>query len=143
MRRVVITGLGIISSIGNNADEVTESLRQGKSGITFSDEYQFYGFRSQVYAKPEIKLEEYVDKRQLRFMGDGAAFNYIAMKQAIEDSGLQDSNISNERTGLIMGSGGPSTKNLFAAHQIVLEKKSPKRMGPYMVTRGMLSLIHI
>ena len=139
MRRVVVTGLGIISSIGNNADEVTESLRQGKSGITFSDEYQFYGFRSQVYAKPEIKLEEYVDKRQLRFMGDGAAFNYIAMKQAIEDSGLQDSNISNERTGLIMGSGGPSTKNLFAAHQIVLEKKSPKRMGPFMVTRCMSS----
>ena len=139
MRRVVITGLGIISSIGNNADEVTESLRQGKSGITFSDEYQFYGFRSQVYAKPEIKLEEYVDKRQLRFMGDGAAFNYIAMKQAIEDSGLEDCNISNERTGLIMGSGGPSTKNLFAAHQIVLEKKSPKRMGPFMVTRGMSS----
>jgi 3-oxoacyl-[acyl-carrier-protein] synthase-1 len=139
MRRVVITGLGIISSIGNNADEVTESLRQGKSGITFSDEYQFHGFRSQVHARPQIKLEEYVDKRQLRFMGDGAAFNYIAMKQAIEDSGLEDCNISNERTGLIMGSGGPSTKNLFAAHQIVLEKKSPKRMGPFMVTRGMSS----
>ncbi len=139
MRRVVITGLGIISSIGNNADEVTESLKKGKSGVTFSDEYQFHGFRSQVHARPKIKLEEYVDKRQLRFMGDGAAFNYVAMKQAIEDSGLEDCNISNERTGLIMGSGGPSTKNLFAAHQIVLEKKSPKRMGPFMVTRGMSS----
>ncbi len=139
MRRVVITGLGIVSSIGNNAEEVSESLKLGKSGVTFSDEYQFHGFRSQVHAMPKIKLEEYVDKRQLRFMGDGAAFNYIAMEQAIEDSGLENSEISNEKTGLIMGSGGPSTKNLFAAHQIVLEKKSPKRMGPFMVTRGMSS----
>lgn len=139
MRRVVITGLGIISSIGNNTDEVTESLRNGNSGITFSDEYQFHGFRSQVHARPKIKLEDLVDKRQLRFMGDGAAYNYIAMQQAIEDSGLEESEVSNERTGLIMGSGGPSTKNLFAAHQIVLEKKSPKRMGPFMVTRGMSS----
>ncbi len=139
MRRVVITGLGIISSIGNNSDEVAESLKKGKSGITFSDEYEFHGFRSQVHARPSIKLEDSVDKRHLRFMGDGAAYNYIAMQQAIEDSGLEESDVSNERTGLIMGSGGPSTKNLFAAHQIVLEKKSPKRMGPFMVTRGMSS----
>ncbi len=139
MHRVVITGLGIVSSIGNNADEVVQSLKKGSSGITFADEYEFYGFRSQVHAKPKIKLEEAVDKRQLRFMGDGAAYNYIAMEQAIKDSGLIESEVSNERTGLIMGSGGPSTKNLFAAHQIVLEKRSPKRMGPFMVTRGMSS----
>jgi len=139
MRRVVITGLGIVSSIGNNASEVTESLKMGCSGITFSDEYEFHGFRSQVHAKPRIKLEDSVDKRQLRFMGDGAAYNYIAMEQAIADSGLTEKDVSNERTGLIMGSGGPSTKNLFAAHQIVLEKRSPKRMGPFMVTRGMSS----
>ncbi len=139
MHRVVITGLGIVSSIGNNAGEVTESLKMGCSGITFSDEYEFHGFRSQVHAKPRIKLEDSVDKRQLRFMGDGAAYNYIAMEQAIADSGLTEKDVSNERTGLIMGSGGPSTKNLFAAHQIVLEKRSPKRMGPFMVTRGMSS----
>ena len=139
MNRVVITGLGIVSSIGNNADEVIQSLKKGSSGITFADEYEFHGFRSQVHAKPKIKLEESVDKRQLRFMGDGAAYNYIAMEQAIKDSGLTESEVSNERTGLIMGSGGPSTKNLFAAHQIVLEKRSPKRMGPFMVTRGMSS----
>lgn len=139
MRRVVITGLGIVSSIGNNIKEVSESLKNGSSGITFSEEYEFYGFRSQVHAKPRIKLEECLDKRQLRFMGDGAAYNYIAMEQAIEDSGLMGNEVSNERTGLIMGSGGPSTKNLFTAHQIVIEKRSPKRMGPFMVTRGMSS----
>ena len=107
MHRVVITGLGIVSSIGNNAGEVTESLKMGCSGITFSDEYEFHGFRSQVHAKPRIKLEDSVDKRQLRFMGDGAAYNYIAMEQAIADSGLTEKDVSNERTGLIMGSGGP------------------------------------
>ena len=139
MKRVVVTGLGIISSIGLDATEVTESLKKGKSGITFSEEYEFHGFRSQVHGMPKINLSDHIDKRQLRFMGDGAAYNYIAMEQAITDSGLTENEISNERTGLIVGSGGPSTKNLFAAHQIVLEKKSPKRMGPFMVTRGMSS----
>ena len=139
MKRVVVTGLGIISSIGVDAIEVTESLKNGKSGITFSEEYAFHGFRSQVHGMPKINLSDQIDKRQLRFMGDGAAFNYIAMEQAIKDSGLTEMEVSNERTGLIVGSGGPSTKNLFAAHQIVLEKKSPKRMGPFMVTRGMSS----
>ena len=139
MKRVVVTGLGIISSIGVDATEVTESLKNGKSGITFSEEYAFHGFRSQVHGMPKINLSDRIDKRQLRFMGDGAAFNYIAMEQAIKDSGLTEMEVSNERTGLIVGSGGPSTKNLFAAHQIVLEKKSPKRMGPFMVTRGMSS----
>ena len=139
MKRVVVTGLGIISSIGLDATEVTESLKKGKSGITFSEEYESHGFRSQVHGMPKINLSDHIDKRQLRFMGDGAAYNYIAMEQAITDSGLTENEISNERTGLIVGSGGPSTKNLFAAHQIVLEKKSPKRMGPFMVTRGMSS----
>ena len=139
MKRVVVTGLGIVSSIGVDVTEVTESLKNGKSGITFSEEYEFHGFRSQVHGMPKINLSDRIDKRQLRFMGDGAAFNYIAMEQAIKDSGLTEMEVSNERTGLIVGSGGPSTKNLFAAHQIVLEKKSPKRMGPFMVTRGMSS----
>ena len=139
MKRVVVTGLGIVSSIGIDAVEVTESLKQGNSGISFSEEYEFYGFRSQVHGMPKINLSDHIDKRQLRFMGDGAAYNYIAMEQAIKDSGLTEMEVSNERTGLIVGSGGPSTKNLFNAHQIVLEKKSPKRMGPFMVTRGMSS----
>ena len=139
MKRVVVTGLGIVSSIGIDAVEVTESLKQGNSGISFSEKYEFYGFRSQVHGMPKINLSDHIDKRQLRFMGDGAAYNYIAMEQAIKDSGLTEMEVSNERTGLIVGSGGPSTKNLFNAHQIVLEKKSPKRMGPFMVTRGMSS----
>ncbi len=139
MRRVVVTGLGIVSSIGNNAEEVAASLKAGRSGIVFAPDYAEHGFRCQVHGKPEIDIAAHVDKRQLRFMGDGAAWNYIAMQQAIEDAGLEESDISNERTGLIMGSGGPSTKNLFEAHRIVIEKGSPKRMGPFMVTRGMSS----
>src|SRR6187402_355536 len=139
MRRVVITGLGIVSSIGNDADEVAKSLKEGRSGIVFAPEYAEHGFRCQVHGKPKIDVAEHVDKRQLRFMGDGAAFNYIAMEQAIADSGLEEKDISNERTGLVMGSGGPSTHNLFEAHRTVIEKGSPKRMGPFMVTRGMSS----
>ncbi|MEM7060920.1 MAG: beta-ketoacyl-ACP synthase I [Pseudomonadota bacterium] len=139
MRRVVITGLGIVSSIGNSAQEVTASLREGKSGIVFADEYAEHGFRCQVHGKPEIDLVESIDKRQLRFMGDGAAYNYIAMEQAIADAGLTESEVSHERTGMVMGSGGPSTKNLFQAHNITVEKGSPKRMGPFMVTRCMSS----
>ncbi|MCY3876202.1 MAG: beta-ketoacyl-ACP synthase I [Rhodobacteraceae bacterium] len=138
-RRVVITGIGIVSSIGRHADEVTDSLREGRSGISFSEDYRENGFRSQVHGKPDINLSEHIDKRQLRFMGDGAAFNYISMKQAIDDSGLEERDISNERTGLIMGSGGPSTLNMFRAHQTVLSRGAPRRMGPFMVTRCMSS----
>ena len=139
MRRVVITGLGIVSPIGNNADEVTESLKTGRSGIVFAPEYAEHGFRSQVHGMPQIVLEDHIDKRNLRFMGPGAAYNFIAMEQAIKDSGLEESDVSNPRTGLIMGSGGPSTSNFFEAHQTVIEKGSPKRMGPFMVTRCMSS----
>ena len=139
MRRVVITGIGIISSIGNSATEVSERLRKGRSGIVFAPDYAEHGFRSQIHGQPNIVLEDHIDKRHLRFMGAGAAYNFLSMEQAIADSGLEDHDISNERTGLIMGSGGPSTSNLFQAHKIVVEKGSPKRMGPFMVTRGMSS----
>ena len=139
MRRVVITGLGIVSPIGNNAAEVTESLRTGRSGIVFSPEYAERGFRSQVEGRPTIDIAAHVDKRDLRFMGEGAAWNFIAMQQAIADSGLEPGDVSNPRTGLVMGSGGPSTSNFFNAHQIVVEKGAPKRMGPFMVTRCMSS----
>lgn len=139
MRRVVITGMGIVSPIGNTVSEVEASLRAGRSGITFAETYAENGFRSQVHGVPDIVLEDHIDKRNLRFMGPGAAFNFIAMQQAIADSGLEDSNVSNERSGLIMGSGGPSTSNFFQAFKTVKEKGAPKRMGPFMVTRCMSS----
>jgi 3-oxoacyl-[acyl-carrier-protein] synthase-1 len=139
MRRVVITGIGIISSIGNNVEEVTTSLKEGKSGIVAAPDYTEHGFRSQIHGMPKIIPADHIDKRQMRFMGNGAAYNYLAMEQAVADSGLEDSDVSNDRTGLVMGSGGPSTVNLFQAHKIVIEKGSPKRMGPFMVTRGMSS----
>ncbi|MDV7271035.1 beta-ketoacyl-ACP synthase I [Thioclava sp. A2] len=139
MRRVVITGLGVVSSIGNNAAEVTASLRAGKSGIVFAPDYAEHGFRSQVHGLPKITLEDHIDKRNLRFMGPGAAYNFIAMEQAIADAGLEEGDVSNERTGLIMGSGGPSTSNFFSAFDTVINKGSPKRMGPFMVTRCMSS----
>lgn len=138
MKRVVVTGLGIVSCIGNNQDEVTQSLKEGKSGIVFSPKYAEVGFRSHVEGRPNINLEEKIDRKLLRFMGDGAAYNYIAMADAIADSGLDAKDISNERTGLIMGSGGPSTKNLLEAFDVSREK-GPKRIGPYMVTRCMSS----
>jgi 3-oxoacyl-[acyl-carrier-protein] synthase-1 len=139
MRRVVVTGLGIVSPIGNNADEVTESLRVGRSGIVFAEEYAEHGFRCRVHGAPRIVLEDHIDKRDLRFMGDGAAYNFIAMRQAIEDAGLEVGDVSNERTGIIVGSGGPSTKSFFRAHNIVRETGSPKRIGPFSVTKGMSS----
>jgi 3-oxoacyl-[acyl-carrier-protein] synthase I len=139
MRRVVITGIGIISPIGNSAAEVEASLRAGRSGIVFAPDYAEHGFRSQVKGQPQIVLEDHIDKRDLRFMGPGAAYNFLAMQQAIADSGLEPSDVSNERTGIIVGSGGPSTSNFFQAHQIVIEKGAPKRMGPFMVTRCMSS----
>ena len=139
MRRVVVTGIGIISSIGNNQSEVLDSLKSGKSGIVSAPEYIEKGFRSQVHGVPNIVLEDHIDKRQMRFMGPGAAFNYLSMEQAIQDSGLEENDVSNERTGLIVGSGGPSTSNLLKAHITVIEKGAPKRMGPFMVTRCMSS----
>ncbi len=139
MRRVVITGIGIVSSIGVNAEQVNTSLKSGKSGISFAPDHETHGFRSRIQGKPDIDVTEHIDKRALRFMGDGAAFTYIAMQQAIDDSGLEPSDVSNERTGLVVGSGGPSTYHLFNAHKIVIERGAPKRMGPFMVTRGMSS----
>ena len=139
MRRVVVTGLGIISPIGNNAEEVTASLKAGRSGITFAEDYAANGFRSQVHGRPDIVLEDHIDKRDLRFMGPGAAYNFLAMQQAIADSGLTEDEVSNPRSGLVMGSGGPSTSNFFTAFTVVKEKGSPKRMGPFMVTRCMSS----
>ncbi|HTK85947.1 MAG TPA: beta-ketoacyl-ACP synthase I [Patescibacteria group bacterium] len=138
MRRVVVTGMGIISCIGNDVKEVTESLRAGKSGITFSEEYAQMGFRSQVYGKPNINLEEKIDRRVKRFMGDGAAFNHLAMEQAVADSGLEAGEISHERTGIVMGSGGPSTHNLVWAADTA-RNAAPKKVGPFMVPRCMSS----
>ena len=139
LRRVVVTGIGIVSPIGNTPEEVEASLRAGKSGITFSESYANHGFRSQVHGVPDIVLEDHIDKRQLRFMGPGAAYNYIAMERAIADAGLEPGEVSHERTGLVMGSGGPSTSNFFTAFDTVIEKGSPKKMGPFMVTRCMSS----
>lgn len=139
MRRVVITGIGIISPIGNSADEVEASLRAGKSGIVAAPDYAERGFRSQVKGQPQIVLEDHIDKRDLRFMGPGAAYNFLAMKQAIADAGLAPEDVSNERSGLIMGSGGPSTSNFFQAFDAVINKGAPKKMGPFMVTRCMSS----
>ncbi len=138
VKRVVITGIGIVSCIGNNKDEVLESLKQGKSGITFSEEYRDMGFRSHVHGKPDIDLDAAIDRRWKRFMGDGAAYNYIAMEQAIEDAGLTETEISSERTALIMGSGGPSTSNQVKAADIA-RKGNPKKVGPFMVPRTMSS----
>lgn len=138
MKRVVVTGLGIVSSIGNNQQEVVESLREGRSGISFAEVYKEMGFRSQVHGAINIDLDAFIDRKVKRFMGDGAAFNYIAMQQAIVDSGLEEAEISNFRTGLVMGSGGPSTSNLVDAADI-LREKGVKKVGPYMVTRAMSS----
>ncbi|MDH5179779.1 MAG: beta-ketoacyl-ACP synthase I [Gammaproteobacteria bacterium] len=138
LRRVVVTGIGIVSSIGNNKEEVTASLQQGRSGIEFCQEYADLGFRSRIHGSLKIDLDSAIDRKLKRFMGDGAAYNYIAMQQAIDDSGLEEKDISNFRTGLVMGSGGPSTKNIVDAADI-LRSKGVKRVGPYMVTRGMSS----
>jgi 3-oxoacyl-[acyl-carrier-protein] synthase I len=139
MRRVVITGIGIISPIGNSPVEVEASLRAGRSGIVFAEDYAEHGFRSRVKGQPNIVLEDHIDKRDLRFMGDGAAYNFIAMRDAIADAGLTAEDVSNERSGLVMGSGGPSTKSFYRAHAIVNETGSPKRIGPFGVTKGMSS----
>jgi len=138
VKRVVVTGLGIVSSIGNNKNEVVDSLKQGRSGVVASAVYQEMGFRSQIHAPIKIDLDSFIDRKIKRFMGDGAAFNYIAMQQAIVDAGLEDNEVSNFRTGLVMGSGGPSTSNLVEAADI-LRTKGVKKVGPYMVPRAMSS----
>ncbi len=136
MRRVVITGIGIISSIGNNKNEVLESLREGKSGIAFSEEYAELGFRSHVHGAIKLDLATLIDRKKLRFMGEAAAYNYLAMQQAIEDSGLSEDDVSNPRSGLIVGSGGASNKNIVLAVD-TLRSRGAKRVGPYMVPRTM------
>ena len=141
MNRVVITGLGIVSSIGNNAKEVLGSLQTGQSGITSNADMIEYGFRSQVAGDIKLDVKDFVDKRTLRFMGPGAAYAHIAMEQAIKDAGLEENEISNFRTGLIAGSGGPSTSAMLAAHQIVLKSGAPKRIGPFAVPKCMSSTI--
>jgi 3-oxoacyl-[acyl-carrier-protein] synthase-1 len=141
MRRVVVTGLGVVSSIGNNAEEVTASLKAGKSGIVASPEMTEHGFRSQVAGTLKIDVAEHVDKRTLRFMGAGAAYAHIAMQQAIADAGLSEDQIVNERTGLVAGSGGPSTSAMLTAHQVVAKTGATKRIGPFAVPKCMSSTI--
>ncbi|MBN8953781.1 MULTISPECIES: beta-ketoacyl-ACP synthase I [unclassified Rhizobium] len=139
MRRVVVTGLGIVSSIGNNAQEVTASLRDAKSGISFSPDFAEHGFKCQVWGAPNIDTTELVDRRAMRFLSQGGAWNHVAMKQAIADSGLEEGDITNERTGIIMGSGGPSTRTLIEAADITRKNNSPKRIGPFAVPKSMSS----
>lgn len=141
MRRVVVTGMGIVSSIGNNAQEVTASLREGRSGIVKAETYAEMGFRSQVHGSLKIDLDEAVDRRARRFMGDGAAYAWIAMNQAIADAGLEESDVSNPRTGLIVGSGGPSTRAIVAAADMARSEpvKGPKKVGPFAVPKAMSS----
>ena len=129
MRRVVVTGIGIVSSIGTDADAVTQSLRNGTSGIVAAPDYAELGFRSQVKGAVDIDLSEHIDRKQMRFMGEGAGYAVVAMQQAVADSGLSEAEVSHPRTGLIAGSGGPSTANLLAAADITREK-GPKRVGP-------------
>jgi 3-oxoacyl-[acyl-carrier-protein] synthase I len=138
MRRVVVTGMGIVSSIGNNTQEVLASLREAKSGIVRADKYAELGFRCQVHGAPTLDASEAVDRRAMRFLGGGAAWNHVAMEQAIRDSGLEQSDISNEHTGIVMGSGGPSTRAIVEAADIT-RSKGPKRVGPFAVPKSMSS----
>ncbi|MEG9860906.1 MAG: beta-ketoacyl-ACP synthase I [Parvularculales bacterium] len=138
MRRVAVTGMGIVSCIGNNSQEVLASLREGRSGITAADDHKEYGFRSQVHGRPTLAIEEVVDRRARRFMGDGAAWNYVAMEQAIQDAGLENGDIQNERTGMVMGSGGPSVSTIVQAADTTREK-GPKKVSPMAVPKAMSS----
>src|SRR5437764_2975539 len=138
MRRVVVTGMGIVSSIGNNTQEVLASLHDARSGISRADKYAELGFRCQVHGAPSLNAEEIIDRRAMRFLGGGAAWNHIAMEQAIRDAGLEASEVSNEMTGIIMGSGGPSTRSLVEAADTA-RSKSPKRVGPFAVPKAMSS----
>ncbi len=138
MKRAVITGLGIVSCIGNDQETIINNLKNLNSGISSAPEYKEFAFRSLVHGKPNINLEEKIDRRLLRFMGDGAAYNFISMEDAIKDAGLEESDVSNEMTGIIMGSGGPSTQNQFKANKIG-ESGGSKKVGPFMVPRTMSS----
>jgi 3-oxoacyl-[acyl-carrier-protein] synthase-1 len=138
MKRVVVTGMGIVSSIGNNTQEVLASLFEAKSGISHAEEYTKLGFRSQVFGQPSLKPAEVVDRRAMRFLGEGAAWNHVAMEQAIRDAGLEDKDVSSERTGIIMGSGGPSARAIVEAADIT-RTKGPKRVGPFAVPKAMSS----
>ena len=138
MKRVVITGLGIVSCLGNNQEEVYQSLLNSKSGISFCEEYKEYNLKSHIHGKPNIKIEDHIDRKIMRFMGSGSAYNYIAMKEAVKDSGLEEKNISNNLTGIIMGSGGPSIENVILAADKT-RAKTPKLMGPFIVPRTMAS----
>jgi len=140
MKRVAITGVGIVSCLGNNQKEVYDSLLNTKSGIRFSEEYKKYNFKSQICGIPKIKVEDHIDRKIIRFMGEGSAYNYIAMKEAVADSGLEEKDVSNETTGIIMGSGGPSVKNVVHAVDST-RKAGPKKMGPFVVPRTMASTV--
>ncbi|OAP41413.1 beta-ketoacyl-[acyl-carrier-protein] synthase I [Sinorhizobium glycinis] len=139
MRRVVVTGLGIVSSIGNNADEVTASLSEAKSGITFSPDFAEHGFKCQVWGQPTLDPTDLVDRRAMRFLSQAGAWNHVAMKQAIADAGLEAAEITSERTGIIMGSGGASTRTIVEAAEITRKNVSPKRIGPFAVPKAMSS----
>ena len=138
MRRVVITGLGIVSCLGNNQDEVHQSLLNSKSGISFCEEYKEHNLKSHIHGKPDIKLQDHIDRKTIRFMGSGSAYNYIAMAEAIKDSGLEEKEVSNFKTGIVMGSGGPSIENVVLSVDKT-RAKTPKLMGPFVVPRTMAS----
>src|SRR5450631_2284470 len=138
MRRVVVTGMGIVSSIGNDTQQVLSSLHEARSGITRAEDYAALGFRCQVAGRPTLKAEEVVDRRAMRFHGGGTAWNHVAMDQAIRDSGLEPNEVAHERTGLIMGSGGPSTRAIVEAAEVT-RTKGPKRVGPFAVPKSMSS----
>ena len=138
MRRVVVTGIGVVSCLGNNQDEVYQSLLNSKSGISYSEEYKEHNLKSNIHGKPNINIKDHVDRKTIRFMGSGSAYNYIAMKEAIEDSGLEDKEVSSFKTGIVMGSGGPSIENVVLSVDKT-RAKTPKLMGPFIVPRTMAS----
>jgi 3-oxoacyl-[acyl-carrier-protein] synthase-1 len=138
MKRVVVTGIGVVSCLGNNQNEVYQSLLNTKSGISFCEDYKEHNLKSHIHGKPNIKPEDHIDRKIIRFMGDGSSYNYIAMKEAIKDSGLEEKEVSNFTTGIVMGSGGPSIKNVILAADKTREK-NPKKMGPFIVPRTMAS----
>ena len=138
MKKVVVTGLGIVSCLGNNQEEVYQSLLNSKSGISFSEEYKEYNLKSHIHGKPKVKIEDHIERKTIRFMGSGSAYNFIAMKEAIKDSGLDEKDVSNNLTGIVMGSGGPSIENVILAADKT-RAKTPKLMGPFIVPRTMAS----
>ena len=138
MKKVVVTGIGIVSCLGNNQEEVYQSLLNTKSGISFCEEYKEHNLKSHIHGKPNIKLEDHIDRKTIRFMGDGSSYNYVAMQEAVKDSGLEEKDVSNFTTGIVMGSGGPSIKNVILAADKTREK-NPKKMGPFIVPRTMAS----